>query len=114
MSFFDSDVVSAEMTEISELQEDVYRNIFNFPSMDRQEKLFHVAMLEKLLDKQRILYARLSLSDDPEAKIMKERIVDSSKMMGLPPNVDMQTIFTNMSKMLDVMKSKIDEDDSIV
>jgi len=45
---------------------------------------------------------------------MKERIVDSAKMMGLPPNVDMQTIFTNMSKMLDVMKSKIDEDDSIV
>tara|TARA_R110002020_G_scaffold93739_2_gene225972 strand:- start:235 stop:579 length:345 start_codon:yes stop_codon:yes gene_type:complete len=114
MSFFDSDVVRAEMTEISELQEDVYRNIFNFPSMDRQEKLFHVAMLEKLLDKQRILYARLSLSDDPEAKIMKERIVDSAKMMGLPPNVDMQTIFTNMSKMLDVMKTKIDEDDSIV
>ena len=43
MSFFDSDVVRAEMTEISELQEDVYRNIFNFPSMDRQEKLFHDA-----------------------------------------------------------------------
>ena len=114
MSFFDSDVVRAEMTEISELQEDVYRNVFNFPSMSKEEKKFHVSMMEKLLDKQRVLYARLSLSDDPEAKIMKERIVDSAKMMGLPPNVDMQTIFTNMSKMLDVMKSKIDEDDSNV
>tara|TARA_B100001564_G_scaffold332011_1_gene318553 strand:- start:585 stop:929 length:345 start_codon:yes stop_codon:yes gene_type:complete len=114
MSFFDSDVVRAEMTEISELQEDVYRNVFNFPSMNKEEKKFHVSMMEKLLDKQRVLYTRLSLSDDPEAKIMKERIVDSAKMMGLPPNVDMQTIFTNMSKMLDVMKSKIDEDDSIV
>ena len=111
MSFFESDVVRAEMTEISELQEDVYRNVFNFPSMNKEEKKFHVSMMEKLLDKQRVLYARLSLSDDPEAKIMKERIVDSAKMMGLPPNVDMQTIFTNMSKMLDVMKSKIDEDD---
>ena len=109
MSFFDSDVVRAEMTEISELQEDVYRNVFKFPSMDRQEKLFHVAMLEKLLDKQKVLYTRLSLSDDPEAKMMKERIVDSAKMMGMPPNVDMQTIFNNMSKMLDVMKEKIDE-----
>jgi hypothetical protein len=114
MSFFDSDVVRAEMTEISELQEDVYRNVFNFPSMNKEEKKFHVSMMEKLLDKQRILYARLSLSDDPEAKIMKERIVDSAKMMGLPPNVDMQTIFTNMSKMLDVMKEKIDEDGSDV
>jgi len=112
MSFFDSDVVRAEMAEISELQEDVYRNVFKFPEMNREEKLFHVGMLEKLLDKQKILYTRLSLSDDPEAKVMKERIVDSAQMMGLPPNVDMQTIFNNMSKMLDVMKEKIDEDGS--
>ena len=33
-------------------------------------------------------------------------------MMGLPPNVDMQTVFNNMSRMLDVMKEKIDEDGS--
>ena len=112
MSFFDSDVVRAEMTEISELQEDVYRNVFKFPSMDRQEKLFHVAMLEKLLDKQKVLYTRLSLSDDPEAKMMKERIVDSAQMMGLPPNVDMQTIFNNMSKMLEVMREQIDKTSS--
>jgi hypothetical protein len=114
MSFFDSDVVRAEMTEISELQEDVYRNVFKFPSMNKEEKKFHVAMLERLLEKQKVLYARLSLSDDPEAKQMKERIVDSAQMMGLPPNVDMQTIFTNMSKMLVVMKEKIDEDEPIV
>tara|TARA_R100000231_G_C5218378_1_gene132729 strand:+ start:214 stop:558 length:345 start_codon:yes stop_codon:yes gene_type:complete len=114
MSFFDSDVVRAEMTEISELQEDVYRNVFKFPSMNKEEKKFHVAMLERLLEKQKVLYARLSLSDDPEAKQMKERIVDSAQMMGLPPNVDMQTIFTNMSKMLVVMKEKIDEDEPIM
>ena len=86
MSFFDSDVVRAEMTEISELQEDVYRNVFKFPSMNKEEKKFHVGMLERLLDKQRILYTRLSLSDDPEAKMMKDRIVESATMMGLPPD----------------------------
>ena len=103
MSFFDSDVVRAEMTEISELQEDVYRNVFKFPSMNKEEKKFHVAMLERLLDKQRILYTRLSLSDDPEAKMMKDRIVESATMMGLPPNSDMNTVFNNMSQMLEVM-----------
>jgi hypothetical protein len=41
--------------------------------MSREEKLSHVDMLEKLLDKQKVLYTRLSLSDDPEAKQMKER-----------------------------------------
>ena len=112
MSFFDSDVVRAEMTEISELQEDVYRNVFKFPSMNKEEKKFHVAMLERLLDKQRILYTRLSLSDDPEAKMMKDRIVESATMMGLPPHSDMNTVFSNMSKMLEVMKDQIDKSGS--
>ena len=30
MSFFDSEVVRAEMAEIAELQEEVYPNVFNF------------------------------------------------------------------------------------
>ena len=33
MTFFQSDVVRAEMAEISELQEEVYNNVFKFPSM---------------------------------------------------------------------------------
>ena len=69
-------------------------------------------MLERLLDKQKILYARLSLSDDPEAVEMKERILDSAKSMGLPPNVDMNVIFSNMSKMIDIMKDQIDKSGS--
>lgn len=109
MSFFDSDVVRAEMTEISELQEDIYSNVFKFTIMDKEEKLFHVQMLERLLDKQKVLYTRLSLSDDPEAKIMKDRILESAVMMGLPKGTDMNVIFNNMSQMLEVMKQQIDK-----
>ena len=109
MSFFDSDVVRAEMAEISELQEDIYGNVFKFTSMDKEEKLFHVGMLERLLDKQKVFYTRLSLSDDPEAKVMKDRILESAVMMGLPKGTDMNVIFSNMSKMLEVMKQQIDE-----
>ena len=108
MSFFDSEVVRAEMTEIQELQEEVYSNVFKFPSMDKEEKKFHVALLEKLLDKQKVLYTRLSLSDDPEAKMMKSRIVESATMMGLPKDVDISVIFSNMGQMLDAMKRQID------
>jgi len=112
MSFFDSEVVRAEMTEISELQEDVYRNVFKFPTMSKEEKLFHVGLLEKLIEKQKILYARLSLSDDPEAKLMKKNIVDSAQMMGLSSDVDMNIVFSNMEQMLEVMKSQIDKNES--
>ena len=109
MSFFDSEVVRAEMTEIGELQEEVYQNVFKFPSMSKEEKLKHVNILERLLDKQKVLYTRLSLSDDPEAIEMKERVMSSASMMGLPPNVDMNVIFNNMSAMLEVMKDQIDK-----
>ena len=108
MSFFDSEVVRAEMTEIQELQEEVYSSVFKFPSMDKEEKKFHVSLLERLLEKQKVLYTRLSLSDDPEAKMMKTRIVESATMMGLPKDVDISVIFSNMGKMLDAMKKQID------
>jgi hypothetical protein len=109
MSFFKSEVVRAEMAEISELQEDVYRNVIKFSTMSKEEKLNHVKVLEKLLEKQKVLYTRLSLSDDPEAVEMKERITQSATMMGLPQNVDMNIILNNMSKMLEVMKQQIDK-----
>jgi hypothetical protein len=39
---------------------------------------------------------------------MKERIKESAQMMGLPPNVDMNVIFNNMSQLLETMKERID------
>ena len=109
MSFFKSEVVRAEMTEIAELQDEIYGNIFKFPTMTKEDKLNHVSILEKLLYKQKVLYTRLSLSDDPEAIEMKERIVQSAIMMGMPPGTDMNIILDNMSKMLEVMKNQIDK-----
>ena len=109
MSFFDSEFVRAEMTEISELQEEIYGSVFKFPSMTKDDNIRHVDLLEKLLSKQQVLYTRMSLSDDPEAQEMQERISDSARMMGLPPGVDMNVIFSNMTKMLEVMKQQIDK-----
>ena len=110
MSFFDSDIVRAEMTKISELQEDLYGSVMNFPRMNKEEKLEHVNLLKELIEKQKILYMRLSLSDDPEAVEMKEKIYQSALMMGLPSEVDMNVVFARMSEMLAVMESQLDKD----
>ena len=107
VSFFDSEMVRAELAEISELQEDVYGNVFEFYRMDKDQKIKHVNLLQKLLEKQRVLYTRMSLSDDPEAKEMKERIVDSAKMMGLQEGMDISYMFGNMEKLLETMKEEI-------
>ena len=108
MSFFKSDIVRAEMAEISELQEEVYGNIMKFGYMSKDDQIYHVEILERLIDKQKILYARLSLSDDPEATKMKEDIRESAIMMGLPKNMDINLMFGQMSQMVDLMKKQLD------
>tara|TARA_B100001109_G_C18806929_1_gene447717 strand:+ start:351 stop:692 length:342 start_codon:yes stop_codon:yes gene_type:complete len=108
MSFFDSEIVRAEMAEISELQEDVYGQIMKFQYMNHDDKAHHINLLERLLNKQKVLYARLSLSDDPEAKRMKQEIARSATLMGLPSNVDVSVLFNQMAQMVDLMKKQLD------
>ena len=111
MTFFQSDVVRAEMAEISELQEEVYTNVFKFPTMPKEDQLYHIEVLERLLEKQRIMYTRLSLSDDPQAKQMKKEITVSAEMMGLPQNLDMNILFSQMDKMVGAMREQLDKQD---
>ena len=110
MTFFQSDVVRAELAEIQELQEEVYGALFKFPTMPKEDKEYHVEVLERLIEKQKILYTRLSLSDDPEAQKMKEQVLRGAADLGLPTNVDMNLVFDDIHKMVDVMKKAIDED----
>ena len=109
MSFFDSEVVRAEMAEVSELQEEVYSNVMKFHYMNDEDKYYHIKLLDKLINKQKILYARLSLSDDPDAKKMKEQIVESASMMGIPSSTDMSKVFEQMSTMVQTLKIQIDK-----
>ena len=106
--FFQSDVVRAEMAEISELQEEIYTNVFKFPTMSKEDQRYHIEVLERLLDKQKVMYTRLSLSDDPEAKMMKDSIIQSAKSMGLPSNVDVNLMFDQMGKMVEMMRKQLD------
>ena len=110
MSFFDSEVVRAEMVEISELQEEVYSNVFKFPSMPKADKQYHIEILERLIEKQQVLYTRLSLSDDPEAQKMKKEVEEGARKMGLPSNVDLNILFANMNNMVEMMKNEIDKE----
>ena len=110
MSFFDSEVVRAEMAELAELQEEVYDNVFKFPRMSKEDQRYHVSILERLLDKQRVLYTRLSLSDDPAAQKMKKEVEEGARKMGLPSNVDLNILFANMNNMVEMMKNEIDKE----
>ena len=106
-SFFDSELVQKEMESITKLQDEVYTKVFEFPTMTKQDKLEHVEKLSSLLEKQQILYTRLKLSDDPEAKKMREEILKNAAALGFSQDVDITYIFSNITKVLGQMKKAI-------
>ena len=107
-SFFDSDIIQDELKEINKLQEEIYGSILTFGMMPRETKLEHIEKLELLLEKQRVMYTRLSLSDDPQAVEMKENLRKSVALMGFPPETDMQILFNSMNKTIESLKQYID------
>ena len=70
--FFDSEIVREELKEINQLKESIYGALFSFSGMSRESQVEHIDMLVDLLERQKVMYTRLSLSDDPEAKQMKD------------------------------------------
>ena len=107
-NFFDSDIIQDELKEINQLQEQIYGSILTFGMMSRETKLEHIEKLQVLLEKQRVMYTRLSLSDDPKAVQMKENLRKSVALMGFPPETDMSILFGSMTKTIQSLKDYID------
>ena len=106
--FFDSEIIQDELKEINKLQEEIYGSILTFGMMDREDKLEHIEKLTDLLEKQRVMYTRLSLSDDPQAVEMKENLRKSVALMGFPPETDIQVLFSSMNKTIESLKKYLD------
>jgi len=106
--FFESDIVREELNDINKLQEEIYGSVFSFASLSPEKKKDHIEDLIELLDKQRIMYARLSLSDDPEAIKMKEQLAESVQMLGYPTGTDVNVLFDTMKKTIEKMRDAVD------
>lgn len=110
MAFFDSEIVQKEMQSIEKLQRELTRSVLRFPIMSKAEKLEHVNLLSELLEKQKILYTRLSLSDDPQAIEKKNEIIEASKLIGYGNTQDMNIVFDNMQKVIQRIKKEAEVD----
>ena len=106
--FFDSEIIQEELNEINKLQEKIYGSLFGFGMMSKEDRLEHVEILTNLLEKQKVMYTRLSLSEDPQAVEMKENLRKSVAMMGFPPETDMTMLFSSMKATIDALKQYID------
>ena len=104
--FFESDKVKQEMEEITCLQKELYDVILKFPMMSSEAEVEHIDTVKELLERQQIMWTRLSLSDDPAAKKMKDYIISHSKELGFG-ETDMSTIFNNMKNTLNQVQSNL-------
>ena len=107
--FFESDMVREELTDINQLQQEIYSSTMNFPNMSRKDKLEHVDKLTDLLDRQKIMYARLSLSDDPEAIELLRTMKYSFQVMGFPANMNVNQFFDEAKKTIETLRVSIDK-----
>ena len=104
--FFDSEHVKNEMEEITCLQKELYDVILKFPMMSPKAKVEHIDTVLELLERQQIMWTRLSLTDDKEAKKMKDYIVSHAKELGFG-EADMGTIFSNMKTTLEQVQKNL-------
>ena len=106
--FFNSDIVREELQEINQLQMSIYRQAMKFGTFSREDKVEHIEKLTELLERQKIMYTRISLSDDTEAIDLKNHLQKSVELMGFPEGTDMLLLFSGMSNTIDNLKKSID------
>ena len=109
MSFFDSDIVQEEITEVVYLQDKLSNLANTFPTMSKGDKMEHLDKLINLIKKQQILYTRMKLSQDPEAQRIKDLILESARELGFSRDVDLTYVFNKMLKVLSELKDNLDE-----
>ena len=98
--FFDSKIVQQSLKEITDIQEEIFNSLFTYRTFSESDKEEHIDKLRSLIEKQRIMYTRLSLTDDPEAIALKEKIQQSAMMLGFPEGTNMSEVFDTMDETL--------------
>ena len=106
--FFDSEIVREALQDIHEMQTEIYQSAFTFGTMSREDKIEHIEKLTSLLEKQQLMYTRISLSDDTEAIDLKNHLQKSVELMGFPEGTDMLLLFSGMSNTIENLKKSID------
>jgi len=104
----ESELIQKEMRNIAALQQDVFQASMQFESLDKESKLEHIDKLQQLLEMQKVMYTRLSLSDDPEAIVRKENIQKFCNLLGFRGAADVNKVFTEMDTAISSMREQLD------
>jgi hypothetical protein len=107
-SFFESELVRESLFELDDLQNQLFIDVMNLPFLDKEGKKEHLERMKEFLEKQKLFIFRLSLSDDPEAVEMKEKIIESAKMFGLKDGQNINDFFNIMENSIKKLEDSLD------
>ena len=79
--------------------------------LDAEEKEEYINIVETLLKKQRVLWARVELcqKDDPVAKQMATDVRKVMNAVGIPDTVSVSEVFNNIDTMIVALKKTVAE-----
>ena len=81
--FFNSDMVQQAAREMEQLQMKAMELTLSNPldGNNKIQQLNYLSVVKELIEKQQIFYARLKLSDDPEAIAARKSVEEGAKML---------------------------------
>jgi hypothetical protein len=82
MSFFNSEFVQREISEVNKLRNKITESIESFSTLSVSAKKEKIDFLSELLNKQRLIYTRVSLSQEPEAIQLKDELNRAALKLG--------------------------------
>ena len=107
--FFQSELVRGDIQEMAALQEYCFRCATNLALLDKERKLEYFEALRKLIEKQKIFYTRLSLSDDPEAKSVIDNMRNAIVMLGGNSELTILDMFDDLLKKITLFENHLDK-----
>ncbi len=107
--FFQSELVRGDIQEMAALQEFCFRSATNLALLDKERKMEYFEALRKLIEKQKIFYTRIKLSDDPEAKSVAENMKQGVVLLGGNPNLNVMDMFDDLLKKIEAFEDHVDK-----
>jgi len=105
--FFQSEMVRGDIQEMTALQEYCFRCAMNMALLNNEQKLDYFEALGKLIEKQKLFYLRINLSDDEEAQSICENMKQAVIMLGGDPNMSVLDMFDDLSEKLEQFKKQV-------
>lgn len=105
--FFQSEIVKNSIRELHDLQNEIVEKTLKSPFGSADEKVKHINRMRVFLEKQKNLYVRLTLSDDPEAKEMVDRVKEAATLLGYDGQSRMLEFFAAMENSLDGLEKLV-------